>query len=341
MFFSDEIIKRNKNDVAQITKFLDSYDVKYDFPEKTFVIRDKGEIIATGSVDGNILKYFFAKEEYKGQGLMMIIYNSLLNYLVQNGRDSFFVFTKPKNKNIFESLGLKEVHETDKVALFEGGFYNYKQWIDKVNKIIGPKIDGKTRGSIIMNCNPMTLGHKYLIETASNDVDELVIFLVEEDKSVFPFKDRFEIVKNEVEQFQNVTVIPGGAYIISQGTFPTYFLKEKDDMLKVYTDLDGSIFAEKIAKDLKIDKRFLGTEPTDEVTLQYNNSLKEILSRNNIEVDVIERKKLGNNIISASHVRSLLKKGEVEQAKQFLPKSTIDYLDSERGQKIIHIIKQC
>lgn len=337
MFFSDEIIKRNKNDIKQITEFLAENDVTYDFPEKTYVIRDNGKIIATGSVDGNILKYFFASDEYQGQGTMTIIYNALLNYLIENGRDSFFVFTKPKNKNIFESLGLKEVYSTDMVSLFEGGFYNYDKWIKEVKETIKDK--KKTRGTIVMNCNPMTLGHKYLIETASKNVDQLIIFLVEEDKSVFPFKDRLEIVKKELSKYVNIDVVPGGPYIISQGTFPTYFLKEKDNMLKVYTDLDGSIFADKIAKDLEIDKRFLGTEPIDLVTRQYNESLEDILSSRGIELDIISRKTLDDDIISASHVRELLREDNLEEAEKFLPEATIEYLKSERGQKVIDKIK--
>lgn len=334
MFFSDAIYKQNENDVEQITKFLKENDVTYDFPEKTYVIRDNGEIVATGSVDGNILKYFYSKDEYKGQGLMAIIFQSLLNYLIENGRDSFFVFTKPKNVKIFASLGLKEIITTEYVSLFEGGFYNYKSWIKKTKEKVGPK-KGK-RGTIIMNCNPMTLGHKYLIETALKEVDELIVFLVEEDKSVFPFKDRYEIVSKELKEFKNVKVIPSGPYMISRGTFPTYFLKEKDNMLEIYTELDGTIFAKKIGKDLEIDVRFLGTEPTDQVTLQYNRSLEKILQANDIEVKIVKRKEMEDSAISASRVRYLLKDKKEEEAFKFLPNSTIEYLKSEKGKEIIN-----
>lgn len=50
-------------------------------------------------------------------------------------------------------------------------------------------------GSIVMNCNPFTLGHRYLVEEASRQSDLLYIFVVEEDKSDFPFEDRFNMVK--------------------------------------------------------------------------------------------------------------------------------------------------
>ncbi len=186
-----------------------------------------------------------------------------------------------------------------------------------------------------MNTNPMTLGHKYLIEKALESVDELLIFVVEEDKSVFPFNDRFSIMKNELKDYSKIKLIKSGPYIISQATFPTYFIKEKNKMLDIYTNLDAKIFANKIAKDLAIDIRFLGSEPKDLITNTYNKNLKNILEKENIKVEIIERKSLHDNIISATLVRSLLKENKLKEAYKYLPQSTIDYLESEKGKSII------
>lgn len=333
MFFSDEINKSNNREITEIKDFLNQFDVSYDYPDKTFVIRDRGEIIATGSLDGNILKYLFACEKYKGQGLIGIIYNSLLKHVFDSGYDSYFVFTRPDNKIIFESLGLKEVCSTNEVSLFEGGFYNYSNWVKKTREIMGDKKG--LRGAIIMNCNPMTKGHRYLIDFALREVKELIIFVVEEDKSIFPLEDRFNIMKKELENEEQITLLKGGPYIISQATFPTYFLKQKDDMLKVYTELDGKIFASKIAKDLEIDIRFLGSEPKDPVTLAYNETLKEILEKEDVRVSIMERKKIGDQVISASLVRGLIKEANLQEAYKYLPDTTIEYLRSQKGQKII------
>ena len=337
MYFSDEINFNNNNDVEEIKEYLKENSVDYDLPDKTFVIRDKGKIIATGSAEGNILKYFFSSDEYQGQGLMGIIYNSLLNHLLENNYNSFFVFTKPCNKNIFLSLGLKEVYSTSRVSLFEGGFYNYQKWISAVKDNLSSK--SGVRGAMVVNTNPMTLGHKYLIELSSKKVEELLVFVVEEDISVFPFKDRLNIVKEELKDYKNVVVIKGGPYIISRGTFPTYFIKKKDEMLDIYTELDGSIFAKKIAEDLEIDIRFFGEEPIDIVTLNYNNTLKGILEDSSIDVDIVKRKQIGDTIISASYVRNLLKNDKVKEAYKYLPKATINYLNSEKGKEIVKTLQ--
>lgn len=337
MYFSDEINKTNKNDIKDISSFLKRFDVDYDYPEKTFVIRNKGEIISTGSVDENVLKYFFTSCEYKGEGTISIIYNSLLSHLMDKGYDSYFIFTSPNNKKIFESLGLKEVYQTEDVTLLEGGFYNYDKWIKKVKDKLSSKKG--TRGSIVMNCNPMTLGHKFLIEKALEEVDSLLIFVVEEDKSVFPFKDRLEILQNEIGKDERIDLIKSGPYIISRGTFPTYFLKKKDDKLDIYTKLDAGIFGQRIAKDLDIDKRFLGTEPIDLVTQAYNKNIEDILKTFGVDVRVIDRKKMDSEVISASHIRQLLKSGKKEIAYKYLPDSTIKFLKSEKGKEIVKKLK--
>lgn len=337
MYFSDEVNLNNKVEVEEITAFLNRFEIEYELPDKTYVIREEGEIIATGSASGNILKYFFVKCTHSGQGAVAIIFNSLLDHLLENGHSSYFVFTTPANINIFESLGLKLVQATDRVALLEGGFYNYDKWVDIIKSKAGIK-RGK-RGAIIVNTNPMTLGHKYLMEKALEDVDELLIFVVEEDLSLFPFEARYNIVRNEFVDNQKITVLKGGPYIISRGTFPTYFIKQKDQMLEIYTELDAKIFAEKIAKDLEIDMRFLGSEPKDLVTLQYNTSLADILEKSNIYVKIIERIESEGQPISASRVRQLLKEDKYEEAYEILPNSTIEYLKSPQGKQIIEKIK--
>lgn len=337
MFFSDELNQNNPIEVEEIKNFLKRFNVEYDFPDKTFVIRDNGEIIATGSASGNILKYFFAKCTYSGQGAIGIIFNTLLEYIIEMGYNSYFVFTTPNNKRIFESLGLKEVSSTNRVMLLEGGFNNYEKWITNIKSVIGDK-NGK-RGAIVVNCNPMTLGHKYLIQKALGEVKELLIFVVEEDLSVFPFEARLNIVSREFKDDKRIKVLKGGQYIISRGTFPTYFIKRKDEMLEVYTELDAKIFGEKISKDLSIDIRFLGSEPKDVVTSQYNQSLKKILENNNIMVRIINRIESNDKPISASYVRQLLKENKINEAYTLLPRSTIEFLKSQNGIEVIDTIQ--
>ncbi len=181
-------------------------------------------------------------------------------------------------------------------------------------------------GAIVMNCNPFTLGHRYLVEYAAAQVVKLYVFVVEEDKSEFPFADRFELVKLGVKDIANVEVIPSGKFIISQQTFSGYFNKAQLQDVAVDSSEDVEIFATEIAPTLGITIRFAGEEPTDNVTRQYNDTMKNILPRHGIEFREIPRKTSGDEIISASTVRAALKIGDFDKIKQLVPETTYLYL---------------
>lgn len=337
MFFADELNLNNENEVNELREFLKNYGVAFEMPDKSYVIRKEGRIIATGSSEGNVLKYFFVDCTYSGQGAISSIFNELLEHILEKGYKSYFVFTTPNNKSIFQSLGLTEVSSTDKVILLEGGFYSIEKWLEDIKKEIGPKAGA--RGAIVANCNPMTLGHKYLVTEALNYVDELLVFVVEEDLSVFPFEKRFQIVKEELKDFENVKVLKGGPYIISRGTFPTYFIKKQDDLLGIYTDLDATIFGEQIARGLEIYTRFLGTEDSDTVTNAYNKALIKVLDDYNVEAKLISRLKMGDKTVSATYVRGLIKEDRLEEAYKYLTIATKEFLNTECGEEVIQEIK--
>lgn len=183
-------------------------------------------------------------------------------------------------------------------------------------------------GSIVMNCNPFTLGHRWLIEEARRQVDFLIIFVVEEDRSVFTFEERFMMVHNGVSDLDNVKVVPSGDNILSQQTFPEYFVKVEDEQLVENVERDIAIFAEQIAPKLNISRRFVGEEPEDRVTNSYNAAMKKILPAHGIDVVEIPRKETGGKIISASLVRRCLETNDQEALAKLVPQSTMRILYS-------------
>lgn len=181
-------------------------------------------------------------------------------------------------------------------------------------------------GAVVVNCNPFTLGHRYLIEKAASEVTHLYVFVVEEDKSMFPFKDRIELVKQGIKDIKNVTVFPSGKFIISTRTFAAYSNKDKLQNNTIDASTDVKIFAEYIAPSLGITIRFAGEEPLCNVTNQYNHTMKTILPQYNIDFKVIERKESGGAPISASRVRKLLINREFEEISRLVPSTTLEYL---------------
>jgi [citrate (pro-3S)-lyase] ligase len=197
-------------------------------------------------------------------------------------------------------------------------------YVEKLKKTV--KVNGENVGAIVMNCNPFTSGHQYLIETCASKVETLIVFVVEEERSIFPFTDRLKLIKYGIVNLHNVQVVPSGKFIISTQTFPEYF--EKEDIQKEVIDpaLDVILFAQHIAPALGITVRFAGEEPIDSVTRQYNETMAQILPEFGVGFQEIPRKEFNGVPISASLVRSLLTEQNFEEIAKIVPQTTLDYL---------------
>ena len=181
-------------------------------------------------------------------------------------------------------------------------------------------------GCIVMNANPFTLGHEYLVQYAASRVHKLFVMVVSEDKSDFTFDERFELVKRGTEKFPNVEVLPSGQFVISQKTFEGYFNKENLQDVQVDSSQDVEIFASEIAPALGINIRFVGEEPEDSVTRTYNENMKNILPRYEINFCEIPRRQFNGEVISAKTVRAALKVGDFNKVKKLVPANTYEFL---------------
>ncbi|MEG1254478.1 [citrate (pro-3S)-lyase] ligase [Clostridium sp.] len=339
MYYNTQRINiKSKLETSIVEEFLKGFQLKYEDVDYTLVIEDGGDIIATCSKKNNIVKCFAISEKYQGQGISNTLITDITNRLFDEGIYHNFIFTKPTNNFLFEGLGYKVIVDTDKVSLLEIGNKNINSTLKELKKNYHIKEDEKY-AALIMNCNPFTLGHKYIVEKAAKNNDNVIIFVVEEDKSSFPFNTRFELIEEGVKELKNVKVIPGGDYIISSATFPNYFLRKDDDVLKEYTKIDGNVFGKYFCSELNIVKRYVGSEPYCKVTNTYNETLQEILPKYGVEVEVIERCEFMDEAISASRVRDLLKEGNLEATRKLVPDTTFEFLNSEAGAEIIEKLK--
>lgn len=323
----------------ELKDFLKKFDLTFDDSiDYSLVIRKDEEIIATASKSKNIIKCFAIDDSLRGEGVTNTLVTTLLNKSFDEGVFHNFVFTKPLNEDIFKGVGFKSISKTDKVALLEIGMNSIDKTIDKIKNQLNWQ-ENKNNGLLIMNCNPFTLGHQFLIEYASEQMDNILILVVEEDKSSFPFNDRIELVRKGTSHLSNVTVLPSTEYVISSATFPNYFLRKEDDSLLEFMKLDTLITAEHFCSKLNINTRFVGEEPYCKITQKYNETMIETFKTFNLNVSIIPRKEMGEKAISASRVRELLKNNELEELKTLVPQSTFEYLNSEKGKEIAERIK--
>ncbi|SDJ97245.1 [citrate (pro-3S)-lyase] ligase [Natronincola ferrireducens] len=336
---SIEKIDLNTDKRLEVEDFLSTFNLFFDKDiEYTAIAKAGDEILGTCSYSGRVLKCFAVKEGLQGEGIASKLITHMTNQLFDKGIYESFIFTCPKNLAIFKGLQYQEVHTVDEVTLLEGGMANVKRYVEHMFKDSG--LGRGKKAALVMNCNPFTLGHRYLIETAAKENEEVVIFIVEENASLFPFEVRLNLVKKGTEDLKNVHVLPGGSYIISSTTFPSYFLRREDERLKAYTKLDAGIFSRYIATVFNITKRYVGTEPYCRVTEQYNEALRNVLPTYGIELIEIDRLDRENKAISASRVRQMIKAGDWHDLKNLVPSTTYEFLNSPEAEVIVEIIKR-
>lgn len=300
------------------------------------LISESGEILGNGCLCGKIIKYVAIDESLQGEGAALTLVSELVSEAFRRGITRLFLFTKAANEMLFRGVGFHTVAATREVCFMENSRNGLALWLASL-----PKYEGRV-GACVMNCNPFTKGHRYLIETAAAGVDRLYVFVVSEDKSEFSFEDRFALVKAGAADLENVTVLPSGDYMISQATFPTYFLKDTASADSVYASLDLTLFAQKIAPALNISVRFVGQEPYCAVTRNYNEIMKALLPKYGVEVKEIER--IGaeemrkdtprpkpplprrSTAISASLVRGAIEAGDLARIKELVPETTYELI---------------
>jgi len=316
----------SENNIKQVKDLLASYNLNYDdeYDSLMGVHDSEGRLIATGARSSYVLKMIAVSKESQSTEL----YTELITALVSDGFDagyeSFLIFTKPEIYSAFTALNFHLLSITAKVALLEYG-KGLKSYLESHKDIVIPG----ENGAVIMNCNPFTKGHQYLVEQAASMCDTLYVFVVEEDSSSFPFSVRYKLVAEGVKHIKNVQVLPTSYYAVSRGTFPSYFISKDTDVIRHQIETDLYVFSKHIAPYFKIVKRFAGSEPYCGVTNLYNNGMREILPEYGIKFVEIPRMELDDGAVSASKVRKLIINGKMDEAEKFLPVTTSDYIYSD------------
>lgn len=329
------------------------------------VLDDDGEMIAGGGLKDDVIKCVAVDDAHKGEAIANTLVSHLISHANQEGYSCIKLFTKPKNRQLFESLSFRLLAEAPEAILMETGIGGISNTVEALKKIKEEsekykeynkecKEDSKEcrentsylntttpqhlnttpprGGVVVMNCNPFTLGHRYLIEQAAKQVERLYVMVVREDCSLFAYTERKAMVEQGVADIENVSVIDGSDYAISRATFPTYFLKRLDDAADTQMLLDLDLFRRHIAPALGATVRFVGTEPTDQLTRRYNQLMHEALK----DVRETDRLEKDGYAVSASRVRKAMEEGDMNTIRQLVPPTTLPYIIAHLATRALH-----
>lgn len=313
----------------RLTAFLARAGLSYDESIRftANLVTADGQIAATGSLSGCILKCIAVADEFQGEGLTATIVTTLMNRAAAEGKTHLFLFTKPKNRAMFTGLGFYPIIETADVLLLENRHDGIASFVRSLERGAGDQ----PVGAVVANCNPFTRGHRYLIEQAAAKCGTLHLFILSEEQSLFPAAVRLRLVREGVRDLKNVIVHESSDYLISSAVFPTYFMKDKIKAKQANCELDIRIFCEHIARALGITVRFVGTEPFCPVTGAYNEALKTLLPEYGITLCELPRMEENGIAVSASRVRQAMAAGDFETLAALVPETTLRYLRSPEG----------
>lgn len=331
----------------RIEGFLQANGLRYDDVDYYAALVDESsdEIVAGGGLKGGVIKCVAVADGHKGEAVANQIVSHLIAKANAAGHQCVKLFTKPQNRPLFESLSFRFLAEAPEAILMEtgvGGIAKYSEELraksEEYNcyllagrnsvEVDSTKLSVDTAkwsvGVIVMNCNPFTLGHRYLIERSSELVERLYVVVVREDCSMFSYSERKAMVSQGVKDLGNVVVVDGSDYAVSATTFPTYFLKRISDATDTQILLDLDIYLRHIAPALGANVRFVGSEPTDPLTRRYNELMRQQLGDDHV-CEIPRMEKCGS-VVSASRVRRAIEANSLWQAIKLVPSSTIPYI---------------
>lgn len=325
----------------QIEMFLQTNGLRYDDVDYYAAIVDESsdEMIAGGGLKGSVIKCVAVADGHKGEAVANVIVSHLIAKANAEGCQCVKLYTKPDNRQLFESLSFRLIAESPNAILMEtgvGGIEKYSEELRVKSEELGVKSEElkndesvisnarKPIGVIVMNANPFTLGHRFLVEQSSELVERLYVVVVREDCSMFSYNERKAMVSQGVRDIGNVVVVDGSDYAVSAATFPTYFLKQLSDATDTQIILDLDLYRRRIAPALGATIRFFGSEPTDPLTRRYNELMHQQLGEEHVHE--IQRKQQEGSAISASCVRKAMMEGCLWDAIQLVPPTTIPYI---------------
>ena len=325
---------------SQIEKLLQEEGIRRD-PNLDYTCGMYDEdmnIIATGSLFGNTLRCMAVSHLHQGEGLMNEIVTHLIEIQFERGNTHLFLYTKCDTAKFFGDLGFSEIARvSDQLVFMENKRTGFSDYLRKLQNNCSK--NAQNIAALVMNANPFTNGHLYLVEKAAAENDILHLFMVSEDASLVPYSVRKRLIMEATSHLPNICYHDSGPYIISNATFPSYFQKDESSVITGHALLDLTIF-KSIAQTLHINRRYVGEEPTSQVTGIYNQIMAEELPKSDIECIIVPRLEHDGTAISASTVRQAIHDGKIESIKPLVPEATYQFFTSSEADEIIKKIQE-
>ena len=99
------------------------------------VLDDDGEMIAGGGLKDDVIKCVAVDDAHKGEAIANTLVSHLISHANQEGYSCIKLFTKPKNRQLFESLSFRLLAEAPEAILMETGIGGISNTVEALKKI--------------------------------------------------------------------------------------------------------------------------------------------------------------------------------------------------------------
>lgn len=320
----EKVDLENLDLMCSIKQLLNKYNLKQDIIDQCVVIYNhNGKIVGTVSAYKNTIKLLAVDSDYQGNNLVNKLVTFIIKEIYNEKYNEIFVFSKTEFSIVFKQLGFFKIYENQVFCFFTNRYDLFQDYLLYLKK----ETDSfKNSSAIVMNANPFTNGHLYLLNQALLYSDFVYIILVKEENKLFSYKQRMEMVKLATREIKRVKILEGSNYLLSKKVFPSYFIETEEELIAQQTELDSYIFCNYINPILKVKSRFVGTEPLSFTTNKYNKMMEEFLPKYGINLITVERLTQKNMVVSATRVRKYFIENKLEEIKEIVPESTFNFL---------------
>ena len=235
-------IKKESNK-EELKNFLSAFQLDFDEDiDYTIVCRIKGEIVATASTAGNILKCFAISEAYRNRGILEALNSKLMDRLFQKGIYHYFIFTTPEKFKAFSSMGYNLVYQAEKVVLLEHGIYTIEERLLAIAESYNIE-DNLNR--VVLVIYPNFLKEEIVEEIKALEVkfSEVLVFLSEEFfEQISGYFSEDDLKVKFIKEFD---------YFFSYEVFPRYFIRNEEERKQAYKQISLGIIEKYIFKLIK------------------------------------------------------------------------------------------
>ena len=147
-------------DSALLTKYLEKHGLRYEPDiDAAFGLFDEDDVlVGCGCAAGDLLKCFAVDESLRGQNALGTLVSALVGNRYARGLSDLFVITRAKNEELFHVCGFYTLAGADGIVMLENRANGPEEYTAQICRQPAPE---GSRGAIVMNCNPFTLGHRY------------------------------------------------------------------------------------------------------------------------------------------------------------------------------------